>query len=153
SAEDALLLEIGVELLRGPCAGEGRAADLVAADDLGVLRSAVPELLQSQDRDPQFVVEAPEELALELADFRRDAVGEEGEVELPAVESEDEVVAPIVRLVEVFVSDAVGGVHERADELPRRGAREVLRINADIEVAPDHQAGDEAADELDGACL
>src|SRR4029453_7696909 len=108
SAEDALLLEIGVELLRGPCAGEGRAADLVAADDLGVLRSAVPELLQSQDRDPQFVVEAPEELALELADFRRDAVGEEGEVELPAVEPEEEGVAPSVALVGGVGTGAAG---------------------------------------------
>ena len=113
----------------------------------------MPELLESQDHYAKFVVEAPEELALELGDLRRDAVGEQGKVELPAVDPEDEVVAPIVGLVEVFVTDAVGGVHERADELPRRGAREVARVDADVEVAPDHQTGDEAADELDGPCV
>jgi hypothetical protein len=26
-------------------------------------------------------------------------------------------------------------------------------VHTDVEVAPDHQAGDEAADELDGPCL
>ena len=113
----------------------------------------MPELFQPQDRDAQVVVERSEELALEGVDLRRDAFREEREVELPAVDSEDEVVAPVVRLVVVLVSDAVGGVHERPDELPCGGTREVARVDADIEVAPDHQAGDEAADELDGARL
>src|SRR5262245_55923279 len=150
--EHASLLEIDVELLRRSCPGEGRAADVVAAHDLGILRAAVPELLQPEDRDPQIVVEASEELALELVDLRRDAVGEEGEVELPAVDSKHEVVTPVVRLVVVFVADAIGGVHERADELPRRGSREVARVDADVEVAPNHEAGDDAPDELNPPC-
>ena len=59
--------------------------------------------------------------------------------------------ATVVRFLQVLVADAVGGEHERLDERPGAGPVEAVRGDADVEVAPDHQAGDEAADEQDAA--
>ena len=55
----------------------------------------------------------------------------------------------VVRLLQVLVADAVGGEHEGLDEPPGAGSVEAVRCYADVEVAPDHQTRDEAADEQD----
>ena len=55
--------------------------------------------------------------------------------------------APVVRLVVVLVAEAVCPREERPHELPGQRPFEVDGIQAHVEVAPDHQPGDVAADE------
>ena len=54
--------------------------------------------------------------------------------------------APVVRVVEMFVADAIRCEHERLDEAPRCRSDQPARIHADVEVAPDHQPGYIASD-------
>jgi hypothetical protein len=138
---------VRVELFRCPGSVEDCFADLEATDDLWVFGPAVPELLQAEDREPSLVIETALKLVLEPLDLGRYARGEEREVELPPGKPEHEVVPAVVRLVEVLVADAVGFHEERAHELPGSAAVEPSCINADVEVAPDHEPGDVAPDQ------
>ena len=142
---------MGLELLARPNPVEDRLADLEAAYCLRVLGPPVPELLQAEDCQSRLVVEAPPKVVLEALDLGWDARGEERDVELPAVQPQDEIVAPVIRLVVVLVPDAVGPGEERLNELPGRRPVEPGRIHAHVEVAPDHQPGDVAPDQEDAA--
>src|SRR6266508_6832990 len=95
------------ELLRRPHAVvQYGLIDLEAADALGVLRASVPDVLQAQDREPGLAVEPLGERLLVPLDLRRRAVRPHGDVELPAGDSEDEVVPPVRRRL----SDALTGL-------------------------------------------
>ena len=59
--------------------------------------------------------------------------------------------APVVRLVEVLVAHSIGRGDERLDELPRLRPLDAAGIDADVEIAPDHQSRHVAADEDDAA--
>jgi hypothetical protein len=142
---------VRLELLTRPDSVENRLTDLEAADGLRLLGSPVPELFEAEDRKPRLVVETAPEVVLEALDLRWDAGREERDVELPAVQPQHEVVAPVVRLVVVLVADAVCPGEERPHELPGQRPVEVGGIHAHVEVAPDHQPGDIAPDQEDAA--
>ena len=94
--------EVGLEFLARAHPLENRLADLETANDLRVLGPRMPEVLQAENGKPRLSVEAAQKLVLEGLDLRRDAGGEEREVELPSIQPQDEVVTAIVRLVVVF---------------------------------------------------